>query len=363
MTETRPPPARRSARRQPVFVVAGGLLCLAAIGAVLHWGNILTPEGPPKVVSVARPASPNGRPASRVAAPVGPAADHSSSPFANIMPNPDAAVAAPSFDVVRVDRAGRAVIAGRGPAGSEVKVEAGGKVIGTTRADAAGEWVLVPEQPLPAGAGAITLSAQLPNGRRVASPERVLVVVPHPGAGAPPVAVLNGLGAPRLVEAPPPAGRSASLGLDLVQYSRNGAVQLAGRAAAGADVRVYLDDHLVGDAHADDTGHWSLSLTRPVSPGMHQLRFDQVSPSGQVLARAALPFDRSAVLLAGAHMVVVQPGQCLWLIAERAYGSGVRYTLIYQANQGQIRDPNLIYPGQVFTVPAPDPQTKAKGRG
>ena len=47
----------------------------------------------------------------------------------------------------------------------------------------------------------------------------------------------------------------------------------------------------------------------------------------------------------------MQPGTNLWRIASQAYGSGLRYTVIYQANQGQIRDPNLIYPGQVLAVP------------
>jgi nucleoid-associated protein YgaU len=48
---------------------------------------------------------------------------------------------------------------------------------------------------------------------------------------------------------------------------------------------------------------------------------------------------------------VVQPGASLWRIARRTYGDGVHYSLIYEANQSQIRDPDLIYPGQIFTVP------------
>ena len=50
--------------------------------------------------------------------------------------------------------------------------------------------------------------------------------------------------------------------------------------------------------------------------------------------------------------VVVQPGQSLWRIARLNYGRGVRYTTIYEANRTQIRDAALIFPGQVFTVPA-----------
>ena len=54
--------------------------------------------------------------------------------------------------------------------------------------------------------------------------------------------------------------------------------------------------------------------------------------------------------LASGH-VVVQPGESLWRIARHAYGQGVRYTVIFAANHDQIRDPDLIYPGQTFAVP------------
>ena len=37
--------------------------------------------------------------------------------------------------------------------------------------------------------------------------------------------------------------------------------------------------------------------------------------------------------------------------ARRLYGQGVEYVHIYDANQSQIRDPDLIYPGQVFEIP------------
>ena len=53
----------------------------------------------------------------------------------------------------------------------------------------------------------------------------------------------------------------------------------------------------------------------------------------------------------GETQVVVQPGNSLWRIARRTYGAGMRFTLLYEANKDQIRDPDLIYPGQLFVVP------------
>lgn len=47
----------------------------------------------------------------------------------------------------------------------------------------------------------------------------------------------------------------------------------------------------------------------------------------------------------------VKSGDCLWNIAKRFYGNGAQYTKIYNANRGKIKNPNLIYPGQVLTIP------------
>ncbi|WP_404405041.1 LysM peptidoglycan-binding domain-containing protein [Pelagibacterium halotolerans] len=53
---------------------------------------------------------------------------------------------------------------------------------------------------------------------------------------------------------------------------------------------------------------------------------------------------------------IIRRGDNLWTIARRVYGEGIRYTQIYEANTDQIRDPDLIYPGQVFTLPGTDMQ-------
>ena len=48
----------------------------------------------------------------------------------------------------------------------------------------------------------------------------------------------------------------------------------------------------------------------------------------------------------------VKRGDCLWNIAKRFYGNGSKYTVIYNANKSKIKNPNLIYPGQVLWIPA-----------
>ncbi|MEN8660411.1 MAG: LysM peptidoglycan-binding domain-containing protein, partial [Marivita sp.] len=49
--------------------------------------------------------------------------------------------------------------------------------------------------------------------------------------------------------------------------------------------------------------------------------------------------------------VTVQPGNTLWAIARDRYGEGPAYVKVFEANRDRIRDPDLIYPGQVFSIP------------
>ena len=55
--------------------------------------------------------------------------------------------------------------------------------------------------------------------------------------------------------------------------------------------------------------------------------------------------------IAPVSLITVQPGNTLWGIAREKYGEGVLYVRVFEANTDRIRDPDLIYPGQIFSVP------------
>ena len=57
------------------------------------------------------------------------------------------------------------------------------------------------------------------------------------------------------------------------------------------------------------------------------------------------------VVVPSISTTTVTRGDSLWRISRVTYGKGVRYSVIYEANQDQIRNPRLIYPGQVFVLP------------
>lgn len=167
---------------------------------------------------------------------------------------------------------------------------------------------------------------------------------------------------------------------------------VAGHAAAGRTVRVYAGNDVLGDAQVSANGRFLVEAQRDLAVGDYMIRADLLGSNGSVIARAAVPFTRaageavSAVALAPSTQsnstpsnesaaasaavgdnatddataprlqrvdgsVIIRRGDTLWHISRRVYGKGLRYSTIYLANQDQIRDPDLIWPGQVFALP------------
>ncbi len=353
----------------------------------------------------------------------------------------------PSFDVLRVEPNGDAVIAGRAPANSKVSLFDGGTLLGTVTAGPTGNWVFVGEAPLAPGSHPLSLLAVLPDGREVRSDKVALVAIPapvptqvaeaadtaaqsdaaqsdiaqsdaaqadaaqsdtaqsdatqsasgetaepdagsieiaeatdstatgaapsaatptsgetaEPGAPAEPLVVLlpnDAEGASEVLQGarsvPDAEGiKQDELSLKAVDYDEAGNAIVSGSAEPGSKVVVYLDNKQVAEVEADAKGDWPARLEGVIEPGVHDLRVDQLDAEGQVVARVQTPFARAnlAGLVLQDGQVIVQPGNSLWRIARRVYGQGLRYSVIYQANSGEIADPDLIFPGQIFTIP------------
>ena len=317
--------------------------CIAA-GALVWW-RLATPparSGPVATATIAPPAATPAAPPAAVRAPA---------PEETKQQTP----AAPSFDVVRVAPSGSAVIAGRAEPGVEVTIKDGAEEVGRAVADRHGEWVLVPDEALAPGTHALAVEA--PSGAR-SDDVAVLVPQPAPKGGTPEkteqsVAVLLPKDAPARPLQGSPAAPPGVLALDAVEYDSKGEVVVGGQAKPGARIRVYLGGALLGTATADETGRWTTKPTRAIDPGLYTLRADEVAPDGRIVARVSVPFRRAVITAGGpSDLVTVQPGDNLWNIARQTYGSGPRYAVIYAANQTDIRDPDLIYPGQIFRLPA-----------
>ncbi|MBT5108815.1 MAG: LysM peptidoglycan-binding domain-containing protein [Rhodospirillaceae bacterium] len=315
-------------------------------------GGIPVPTPPP--VAAYRPGDPK-----RMDAPTEPAPNKSGAAVAKPI--------APEFDVVRINPRGDTVIAGRAAPGAEVRIFDGDKLAGSVIADKRGEWVYLPTEPLRPGNRELRLLAKNPGGAEVASESNVVLAVPdhaETGGSAQSLAVLvpnKQTGGSRVLQAPVGSKglKKGDLVVGVVDYDDAGNVGIAGKGRPGTTIHLYIGDNPVGSVIVSPNGEWRLpALTRKIKPGIYTLRADEIM-DGVVVSRVETPFARAEPEKASAGSnssaanlrIVVQPGNSLWRIARRSLGEGTRYTIIYEANKGRIRDPNLIYPGQVFDVP------------
>jgi nucleoid-associated protein YgaU len=191
---------------------------------------------------------------------------------------------------------------------------------------------------------------------------------------------------------------------DIARIEQTGDAVIAGRAAPGAIVELLRDGERHDRVVADQSGQFVMVPPR-LPPGNYELTLRSRRPdgrqaiseqrvavvldkaessSGTVGSRAAVKFDvpqtrvangrpphvtavatnaaplsdagaSPAVAASGIATTIVSRGDSLWRISRATYGAGMRYAVVYKANRNQIRNPDLIYPGQIFVLPGKAP--------
>jgi nucleoid-associated protein YgaU len=315
-------------------------------------------------------------------------------------PRPDSADGVPSFDVARIEPSGEAVIAGRAAPGATVELLRNGEPQDHVVADQSGQFVMVPPR-LPPGTYDLTLRSKQPDGKEATSKQSVAVAL-EPTPNERPVVALMTPGKPTVVLSQPAAPKpmAGKVVVEAVETEPGGKFHVTGRARPGATVRLYLNDSFVASATAGADEHFAVTINQGVAPGNYHVRLDEMEQnSGAVRARAEVPFNvpdttvtasvptqaaaskrpgittaqqpqlaaagstvppdtvppdgasPSAVVVPKITTTTVSRGDSLWRISRLAYGLGPRYAVIYKANREQIRNPDLIYPGQIFVLP------------
>ncbi len=356
--------------RTVLWLVIGGVIVIAA-GLGIAWQGkrderaVLGQVGQASTAPVAASTAPvaPAAPAASMAPAVAPPA----TPGPAATPAPAQPLGPPTFDIARIGPDGRGVVAGRAAPGAKIVLLNGGKEIARGEADSRGEWVIIAQDPpLAPGQHELRVVQHIEGRAPVTSEQVVVAVVPDAPAATPGqpkpavrdetlVMIAPAVGTPTVVQAPSPAGvpRSGDLVLSTLDYDDRGSVTVTGQAAPGTTVRVYIDDRLAAEGVAGPDGRWKLAPSEPLAAGRHTLRLDRIAGDGKPSARLEVPFDRIEVPPGTRDMrrLVVVRGDNLWNIARAHYGTGVHHTVVFGANKEQIRDPDLIYPGQVFSLP------------
>ena len=329
------------------LMAAGAVVTAAVLGEA--W------RGEPAILShAAKPAA--SSPAAAPSPPVDAATSQTAAPPSVRPPT----VAMPSFDIALIGPDGRGVIAGRAQPEAKIILLDGDKELAQDQADANGEWIIIAQDPpLSAGKHELRVIQHVDGRGPVTSDQVIVAIVPDQKQSGPEektlILISPSAGAAKLMQPPSAAGvpKSGDLVMSTLDYDEGGHITVTGKASPGAVVRAYINDTMVAEGQAAADGSWRLVLAKPVEPGKYRLRLDRLAKDGKPVARLELPFERIPVPPAtgNSERLVVVRGDSLWNIARAHYGTGFQHTLIYGANKDQIRDPDLIYPGQVFNLP------------
>ncbi|RLL71839.1 LysM peptidoglycan-binding domain-containing protein [Paenirhodobacter hankyongi] len=371
-------------------VAAGAAVAVAIVAVLAGWWAVNGPV-PGAAPESAEPAAP------RVAEPVAPAqgeatpaatgagtGETTAAAGAPAPAAPTGAAEVAHFDVLRVTPEGGLTLAGKTAPGARVEVLLDGAPLDTVSADANGDFVLLATTVAPSAAARV-LSVKVTGADGVTRDlAETLTVAPSPealaqaatAAGAAPEVVAEQVAAAETLAAKPLvtdaagaevlAGASEALVIDTLAFGTGGAIEISGRGApAGVVLRAYVDNAEAGLVQAGADGGWRMQLPK-AAPGPHELRVDAIDAAGKVVARAGTSFEATAPETlaasakgagagagapAGARVVTIARGNTLWAIARDTYGDPYLYVKLFEANRDQIRDPDLIYPGQVFTLP------------
>ncbi|WP_245320186.1 LysM peptidoglycan-binding domain-containing protein [Bradyrhizobium lablabi] len=308
-------------------------------------------------------------------------------------PSPENSDGVPTFDVARIEPSGEAVIAGRAAPGVTVELLRNGEVHDRAVADQSGQFVMIPPR-LPSGTYDLTLRARQADGKLMISKQRVTTALEPKSTERPMVALVTP-DKPTVVLSQPAGSKPAdgTVVVEAVEIEPGGKFHVSGQARPGSGLRLYLNDSFVTSVTAGADGRFAVTINEGVAPGNYRVRLDEASSSGSVRARAEVPFNvpdtavtasvsgqskradsgapqqpqlaaaggvvlpdggspSSTVVVPKITTTTVSRGDSLWRLSQLSYGAGTRYSVIYKANREQIRNPNLIYPGQIFVLPA-----------
>ena len=332
---------------------------------------------PAPTVAAAPTPTPAAIPATSAAATPIPAATSAAAstpaPSAKPAATPTPTVAVAVASVRPIDPAGLEAV-GSAPAGAHVRLRLNNSVLAEVIAGADGEWRLTIERGLTAGdyvleaaaidaAGAILARAEAP----FVYPQREAVAIAAPATPA--AAPSPAASSPAAVEPTPAALRpaastsvaSAAPAAAPSPAASSPAAPAAVEPTSAASTPVAAAAPSSPPTPAASSAAEPTPTATPAAPAPTARVAAEPAPSAA--SPASTPAAAETPLATAAHAVVAEvstytvvKGDNLWDLAIKYYGDGLRYADIFSANSSQIRDPNLIYIGQIFVVP-PNPTT------
>ena len=254
----------------------------------------------------------------------------------------------PSFDLVRIEKSGNIIIAGRNPRESNISVLINKKIVATKHTNKSGEFVFAPSEALKPGNYVISL---IDADKNIKSEDSVFVYVSERGYKNS-VSLLMTKNGSKVMQAPELA--DGDLVVSKIDYLDSGRMVVTGRALPRLRVSLSLDDKYLGFARVSDYKNFGLGadIGKLESGKKYKLNIRLHDGEGTTIANVEHEFVMPEMTGDDNTFYTVRRGDCLWIIARNFLRRGVLFTMIAERNN--ITNPDLIYPDQLLQIPMKD---------
>jgi len=277
----------------------------------------------------------------------------------------------PKADILKVGPDGSFIIAGKGKPNSTISLLEKGNKINSVVSDESGSWVIVSKDNLESGDNLLIINQDNIDGTSTQSKEIYVTKIDKKNETKPLVIeIINDDGGKlSIIQSPSIKKLESNVYNDLnlsekqinkknvfkiqsVSFSQDGSLSIQGIANYGSNIEILVNKNF-SSIFLKNKPEWVFNSSYKLEYGMHKLVANLKSLDNIILDSITLPFMRSEMPTGTIpdNYVLIKPGDMLWTISYKIYGNPLKYIEIYKENKDQISNPDLIFPGQVFSIP------------
>ncbi len=277
----------------------------------------------------------------------------------------------PEIDIIKVSPDGSFVIAGKGQPNSNINILNKGDLIDSSIVDSDGNWVVISKENLKTGDNLISIDQINNNGLVLKHKHLFITKIDKLKKDQPLViSVPNKNGENiNIIQQPLEKQKIYKVENDLVIqkkiksnkkifnvktifFNENGFVSIQGEVNFGKRIELYINKKIMETIKIENS-KWQYNSDTIFDYGLHDLLVVLKSDKDEILDKITFPFMRVEIPYNDVpeNFILIKPGDMLWTIAYRLYGDPFKYIQIFEENKDQITNPDLIFPGQLFSIP------------
>ena len=251
-----------------------------------------------------------------------------------------------TFDIVRLDKKGDVVIAGKTIPNIKVDILDGNEILASVFSDSNGDWVWISEKPLPEGIKRFNLK-HFDGEDEFFSHQNIIILREKNKYLSSKILRFSKNSSLEIINN---NQKILGLSLDIAEYLDEDSLMLTGRTKPNAKVKLFFSDNFIKDSTSDNRGVWKMELKNFDFTDNNLIITTEIE--GQKIKLKTKIFEKKIdPNFIFEKEVIVKNGNSLWRIARKTLGGGVYYSEIYKNNMKEIENPDLIFPGQVFNIP------------